>query len=107
VPACVAAVHGASTLAGQLGGGAGKLDPPLGQNRLKILEVLLALVSLKSPAVEAKLIELSVLPTVLDLFFKYEWHNLLHNLVKSLLEIIIKGEVRGGCGLRCSRLAVH
>lgn len=72
----------------------GKLDPPLGQNRLKILEVLLALVSLKSPAVEAKLIELSVLPTVLDLFFKYEWHNLLHNLVKSLLEIIIKGENR-------------
>jgi len=40
------------------------------------------------------MIELSVLPTVLDLFFKYEWHNLLHNLVKSLLEIIITGENR-------------
>jgi hypothetical protein len=74
-------------------GRAGRLDPPLGQNRLKILEVVLALVSLKSPEVEAKLMELSVLPTVMDLFFAYEWHNLLHNLVKTLLEIVITGEV--------------
>jgi hypothetical protein len=37
--------------------------------------------------------ELRVLPTVLDLFFKYEWHNFLHNLVKSLLDIVITGEV--------------
>jgi hypothetical protein len=39
------------------------------------------------------MIELGVLPTVLDLFFKYEWNNFLHNLVKNLLEIIITGEV--------------
>jgi len=70
----------------------GTLDPPLGQNRLKILEVLYALVSLRSAEVEAKIIELRVLPTVLDLFFKYEWHNFLHNLVKNLLEIVITGE---------------
>ena len=60
---------------------------------MKILEVILALVSLKNPEVEAKMIELSLLPTVLDLFFKYEWHNFLHNLVKNLLEIVITGEV--------------
>ena len=60
---------------------------------MKILEVVLALVSLKSPEVEAKMMELSVLPTVIDLFFKYEWHNLLHNLVKTLLEIVITGQV--------------
>jgi len=70
----------------------GKLDPPLGQNRLKILEVIQALISLKNPEVEGKMIELGVLPTVLDLFFKYEWHNFLHNLVKNLLEIVITGE---------------
>ena len=34
----------------------GTLNPPLGQNRLKILEVVLALVSLKHPEVEAKMI---------------------------------------------------
>lgn len=72
----------------------GTLDPPLGQNRLKILEVIHALISLKNPEVEAKMIELGVLPTVLDLFFKYEWHNFLHNLVKNLLEIVITGENR-------------
>mmetsp|Transcript_2494 Transcript_2494/g.3963 ORF Transcript_2494/g.3963 Transcript_2494/m.3963 type:complete len:603 (-) Transcript_2494:38-1846(-) len=70
----------------------GTLDPPLGQNRLKILEVVQALISLKNPEVEAKMIELGVLTTVLDLFFKYEWHNFLHNLVKNLLEIVIMGE---------------
>ena len=37
--------------------------------------------------------ELRVLPTVLDLFFKYEWHNFLHNLVKNLFDIVITGEV--------------
>ena len=34
----------------------GTLDPPLGQNRLKILEVIYALVSLRSAEVEAKII---------------------------------------------------
>jgi hypothetical protein len=64
----------------------GKLDPPLGQNRLKILEVVHALASLKNVEVEAKMIELGVLPTVLDLFFKYEWHNFLHNLTNNLIQ---------------------
>lgn len=72
----------------------GKLDPPLGQNRLKILEVIYSLISLKNEEVDAKMIELGVLPTVLDLFFKYEWHNFLHNLVKNLFEVIITGGSR-------------
>lgn len=32
------------------------------------------------------------MPTCLDLFFEFEWHNFLHNLVKSLLDMIVKGE---------------
>mmetsp|Transcript_6373 Transcript_6373/g.14944 ORF Transcript_6373/g.14944 Transcript_6373/m.14944 type:complete len:624 (-) Transcript_6373:68-1939(-) len=70
----------------------GKLDPPLGSNRLKILEVVHALVQLKLPAVEEAMISLKVMPTCLDLFFEFEWHNFLHNLVKSLLDMIVKGE---------------
>jgi len=57
------------------------------------------------------MIVLGVLPTVLDLFFKYEWNNFLHNLVKNLLEIIITGEVcpcllLWQCGCCCGRVAV-
>ena len=61
------------------------------------------------------MIELGVLPTVLDLFFKYEWNNFLHNLVKNLLEIIITGEVCvclsvcvrvRGCGCVCVSVCV-
>jgi len=38
------------------------------------------------------MISLKVMSTVLDLFFQYEWHNFLHNLVKSLVEMVVKGE---------------
>jgi hypothetical protein len=41
----------------------GTLDPPLGQNRLKILEVILSLVSLRSAEVEAKMIGILHIPT--------------------------------------------
>lgn len=54
---------------------------------------------------------------MLDLFFKYEWHNFLHNLVKNLLEIVITGEVlaccaaclmllRYGCCCVCARIVM-
>lgn len=69
----------------------GTLDPPLGSNRLKILEVIQALLTLKDEAVEAEMIRLQVLPLCLDLFFKYEWHSFLHNLVKNTLHMIIEG----------------
>ncbi len=40
----------------------GTLDPPLGQNRLKILEVIHSLVSLRSAEVEAKMIGIHHIP---------------------------------------------
>ena len=33
------------------------------------------------------------LPAVLDMFFKYEWHNLLHNNVVKIAEPIILSQV--------------
>mmetsp|Transcript_67685 Transcript_67685/g.180946 ORF Transcript_67685/g.180946 Transcript_67685/m.180946 type:complete len:611 (+) Transcript_67685:329-2161(+) len=70
----------------------GLLDPPLGSNRLKILEVLVALLTLKDDSIEAEVIRLKMLPVCLDLFFRYEWHSFLHNLVKNLLFMILEGE---------------
>mmetsp|Transcript_15148 Transcript_15148/g.36977 ORF Transcript_15148/g.36977 Transcript_15148/m.36977 type:complete len:611 (+) Transcript_15148:93-1925(+) len=69
----------------------GTLDPPLGSNRLKILEVVQELVRLKDPAVNARMVELRVLPAVLNLLFKYEWHTFLHNLVRGVVDEVLTG----------------
>jgi len=70
----------------------GTLDPPLGVVRLHVLELIAMLVALENPVVEARLAALKVLPAVLDMFFKYAWHNLLHNLVRKMLEPVILAE---------------
>jgi len=70
----------------------GTLDPPLGVVRLRVLELIAMLVALENPVVEARLAALKVLPAVLDMFFKYAWHNLLHNLVRKMLEPVILAE---------------
>jgi len=70
----------------------GKLDPPLGVVRLRVLELIGMLVALENPVVDARLAALKVLPAVLDMFFKYAWHNLLHNLVRKMLEPVILAE---------------
>ncbi|EKX54521.1 hypothetical protein GUITHDRAFT_99998 [Guillardia theta CCMP2712] len=67
----------------------GTLDPPLGSFRLKILEMIYALVQLKEEEINMKLVSLNVISSCLDLFLKYEWHNFLHNLVRRILETII------------------
>lgn len=82
----------------------GKLDPPLGVVRLKVLELIAMLVALDNPVVEERLASLKVLPAVLDIFFKYEWHNLLHNLVCKMLEPVIAAEAPSGQRLKHSLL---
>jgi hypothetical protein len=82
----------------------GKLDPPLGIVRLKVLELIAMLVALDDPVVEERLATLKVLPAVLDIFFKYEWHNLLHNLVYKMLEPVIMAEVPSAQQLKRSLL---
>mmetsp|Transcript_28057 Transcript_28057/g.57486 ORF Transcript_28057/g.57486 Transcript_28057/m.57486 type:complete len:639 (-) Transcript_28057:198-2114(-) len=75
---------------------AGTLDPPLGSTRLKVLEVLQALVGLDYQSVDEALCSLKALPAALDLFFRYEWHNMMHNLVQRMLETILQKETDYG-----------
>lgn len=70
----------------------GKLDPPLGSIRLKVLDLLAALVSIGDPVADKKIIEHRALSVCFDLFFKYEWCNLLHNTVKAMVEGILSGD---------------
>jgi hypothetical protein len=70
----------------------GKLDPPLGCIRMKVVDLLHALVLTGDAVVEQKIIESKALSVVMDLFFKYEWCNILHNTVKSMIDEILAGD---------------
>ncbi|CAN6465463.1 unnamed protein product [Victoria cruziana] len=63
----------------------GKLQPPLGKHRLKIVEFISILLTAGSEAAEKELVKLGALQRVLDLFFKYPFNNFLHHHVENIL----------------------
>eukprot|EP00283_Hemiselmis_rufescens_P012450 CAMPEP_0173445124 /NCGR_PEP_ID=MMETSP1357-20121228/33629_1 /TAXON_ID=77926 /ORGANISM="Hemiselmis rufescens, Strain PCC563" /LENGTH=638 /DNA_ID=CAMNT_0014411257 /DNA_START=44 /DNA_END=1956 /DNA_ORIENTATION=- len=92
----------------------GTLNPPMGSVRLKVLDTIHALVTLSDPYVDEQIIELRALPVCLDLFFRYEWCNLLHNTVRMMLEGILGGDrvslkrcLLDDCGLLARIVAAH
>lgn len=70
----------------------GTLDPPLGEIRLKVIEFLSALYHISFPPIERELIRHNVLAVMFDLFFKYEFNNILHNMVLKNVSFILAGE---------------
>ncbi|KAG6516752.1 hypothetical protein ZIOFF_027226 [Zingiber officinale] len=68
----------------------GKLQPPLGKQRLKIVEFISVLLTIGSEAVEKELVQLGAIKRVTDLFFEYPFNNFLHhhaeNIIGSCLE---------------------
>jgi len=48
------------------------------------------------PALKKAFIDLEVVPTVLDLFFKFPWNNSLHNVIYDLIQQIFNGKVDEG-----------
>lgn len=65
---------------------------PLGFYRLKVLEFVVSLVKTNYHCVADGLINLNILTTCLDLFFKYEWNNFLHYIIEQLIDGILKTE---------------
>ncbi|GLT26181.1 hypothetical protein SLA2020_012640 [Shorea laevis] len=63
----------------------GKLQPPLGKHRLKIVEFISVLLTVGSEAAEKELIQLGALQKILDLFFLYPYNNFLHHHVESIV----------------------
>ncbi|PSR98720.1 Serine/threonine-protein phosphatase 6 regulatory subunit like [Actinidia chinensis var. chinensis] len=63
----------------------GKLQPPLGKHRLKIIEFISVLVTVSSEAVEKELIHLGAVKRILDLFFEYPYNNFLHHHVEQII----------------------
>ncbi|KFK44857.1 hypothetical protein AALP_AA1G311500 [Arabis alpina] len=63
----------------------GKLQPPLGKHRLKIVEFISVLLTVGSEAAEKEVIRLGAVKKVLDLFFEYPFNNFLHHHVENVI----------------------
>ncbi|RWW22293.1 hypothetical protein GW17_00013512, partial [Ensete ventricosum] len=63
----------------------GKLQPPLGKQRLKIVEFISVMLTIGSEAVEKELIRLGAIKHVIDLFFEYPFNNFLHHHVENVI----------------------
>eukprot|EP00003_Mantamonas_plastica_P011746 TRINITY_DN2158_c0_g1_i2.p1 TRINITY_DN2158_c0_g1~~TRINITY_DN2158_c0_g1_i2.p1 ORF type:complete len:380 (-),score=181.63 TRINITY_DN2158_c0_g1_i2:21-1160(-) len=70
----------------------GVLTPPLGSQRLEVIEFFLNLFRTHFHVVDEQLIKYNVMPTLLDLFFQYEWNNALHLKVAGMVEEVLEGE---------------
>eukprot|EP00475_Leptophrys_vorax_P033466 TRINITY_DN5259_c0_g1_i1.p1 TRINITY_DN5259_c0_g1~~TRINITY_DN5259_c0_g1_i1.p1 ORF type:complete len:568 (-),score=151.44 TRINITY_DN5259_c0_g1_i1:916-2619(-) len=70
----------------------GKLVPPLGEVRLRAAELTCNLVQFDKAQLQQEMGKLKLLPKLLDLFFEYPWHNILHNLVESAIQITLAAE---------------
>ncbi|KAG2243147.1 hypothetical protein Bca52824_095010 [Brassica carinata] len=63
----------------------GKLQPPLGKHRLKIVEFISVLLTVGSEAAEKEIIRLGLVKRVLDLFFEYPYNNFVHHHVENVI----------------------
>ncbi|WVY94500.1 hypothetical protein V8G54_033588 [Vigna mungo] len=63
----------------------GKLQPPLGKHRLKIVEFISVLVTVGGEAAEKKLIDLGAVQRIIHLFFEYPYNNFLHHHVENII----------------------
>eukprot|EP01133_Synstelium_polycarpum_P017757 gene17757-21180_t len=70
----------------------GILSPPLGFHRLKIIEFFADLINSRYLCIDQKFMELGILTTCLDLFFKYPWNNLLHSQINQICQIVLYSE---------------
>ncbi|KAK4440226.1 Serine/threonine-protein phosphatase 6 regulatory subunit [Sesamum alatum] len=63
----------------------GKLQPPLGKHRLKIIEFISVLVAVSSEVAEKELIRLGAVKRIFYLFFEYPYNNFLHHHVEQIV----------------------
>jgi len=67
----------------------GRLNPPFGACRLKIVELVLALIRSEVQEIKEALVKHKVLLGVLEMFFNYSWNNMLHGLVETIIHTIL------------------
>ncbi|PIN07329.1 SAP family cell cycle dependent phosphatase-associated protein [Handroanthus impetiginosus] len=70
----------------------GKLQPPLGKHRLKIIEFISVLVAVSSEVAEKELIRLGAVKHILELFFEYPYNNFLHHHVEHIVNSCLESK---------------
>ncbi|CAK9133500.1 unnamed protein product [Ilex paraguariensis] len=70
----------------------GKLQPPVGKHRLKIIEFISVLMTVGSEAAEKELIHLGAVKCILELFFEYPYNNFLHHHVEQIIESCLESK---------------
>ncbi|KAF5736375.1 serine/threonine-protein phosphatase 6 regulatory subunit 2 [Tripterygium wilfordii] len=70
----------------------GKLQPPLGKHRLKIVEFISVLLTVSSEAAENVLIRLGAVRRILDLFFEYPYNNFMHHHVENIISTCLESK---------------
>ncbi|XP_038720461.1 serine/threonine-protein phosphatase 6 regulatory subunit 3-like isoform X2 [Tripterygium wilfordii] len=70
----------------------GKLQPPLGKHRLKIVEFISVLLAVGSEAAENALIRLGAVQRILDLFFEYPYNNFMHHHVENIISTCLESK---------------
>lgn len=68
----------------------GVLKPPLGETRMKAVELFLVLFGSGYKKVNDELIHARAMNYILDLFFDYKWNNMLHTLVESIVQMVLE-----------------
>lgn len=64
---------------------------PFGSARLKALELIIIAMKANNSNIYKKLVEYQFLETLLRIFVKHNWNNMLHNQVEKILSHIIEG----------------
>ncbi|XP_071698242.1 uncharacterized protein [Rutidosis leptorrhynchoides] len=70
----------------------GKLQPPLGKIRLKIIEFISVLMTVNSEAAEKELIRLGALRRIVELFFEYPYNNFVHHHIEQIIDYCLESK---------------
>jgi serine/threonine-protein phosphatase 6 regulatory subunit 3 len=65
---------------------------PLGAGRLKLIELLTIAIKSNNRALQAKLAQCEFMETLLELFLRFEWNNMLHNQVEKIIMLVLDGD---------------
>uniref|UniRef100_A0A8C8SUX8 Protein phosphatase 6 regulatory subunit 1 n=1 Tax=Pelusios castaneus TaxID=367368 RepID=A0A8C8SUX8_9SAUR len=68
----------------------GLLDPPLGNTRLQVVKLLGSALGAGDAGLQAQLLELDALNTMLDLYFRYSYNNFLHAQLEACLSAVLQ-----------------
>ncbi|KAJ3443671.1 serine/threonine-protein phosphatase 6 regulatory subunit [Anaeramoeba flamelloides] len=69
----------------------GNLKVPVGQLRLKAIQLFHILYHISPEKIKNMYCEHQILHKILDLFFEYKWNTFLHNYIRDMINLVLEG----------------